>query len=54
MQGTTKIVANMEDPSLEAKAKVSGCESLHKPEKKTVEKMHASVPGLEHGAVHWI
>ena len=25
--GTTKRVANMEDPSPEAKAKVSGCES---------------------------
>ena len=28
MQGTTKRVANMEDPSPETKAKVSGCESL--------------------------
>ena len=33
MQGTMKRVANMEDPSPEAKVKVSGCKSLHKPEK---------------------
>ena len=37
MQGTTKRVANIEDPSPETKAKVSGCESLHKQEK-TAEK----------------
>ena len=37
MQGTTKRVAHMEDPSPEIKAKVSGCESLHKQEK-TAEK----------------
>ena len=35
----TKRVANMEDLSPEAKAKVSGCDSLHKLEK-TAEKMH--------------
>ena len=33
MQGTTKRVANMEDPSPESKANVTGCESLHKQEK---------------------
>ena len=33
MQETTKRVANMENPSPEAKAKVSGCENLQKLEK---------------------
>ena len=35
----------MEYPSPETKAKVSGCESLHKQEKKTAEKDATSVPG---------
>ena len=47
MQGMTKRVNNMEDPSPETKANVSGCESLHKQEKTVAQKkMHA---GYEHG-----
>ena len=55
MQGMTKRVANMEYPSPETKAKVSGCESLHKQEKKQRKKMQhrylvknmVQVPGSE-------
>ena len=37
----TKRVNNMEDPSPETKANVSGCESLHKQEKTVAQKKDA-------------